>query len=103
MALSDHRYTEIHAGTERIRAEKPYDKRDDAIAALDWLSSAASDLRGAQRGLGPSEIVEMTKLAGDADALDSLSEAIRSKMKANAQDVPSRHGGSSSDALQVDS
>jgi hypothetical protein len=103
MALSDDRYPEIRAGTERIKAEKPYKERDDAIAALDWLSSAAADLRGAQRGLGPSDIVEMTKLASDANVLDNLSEAIRTRMKANGQDVPSRHGGSSSDALQVDS
>ena len=47
MALSDDRYTEIHAGAERIKAEKPYDKRDDAIAALDWLTF--SDVRPARR------------------------------------------------------
>ena len=103
MALSEDRYAEIHAGIERIKAEKPYEGRDEAIAALDWLSSAASDLRGAQRGLAPEEIVQITKLASDIDVLESLSEAIRTRMKANDQGVPSRHGGVSSDKLEVDS
>ncbi len=103
MALSADRYTEIHAGTERIKAEKPYENRDDAIAALDWLSSAVSDLRGAQRALEPHEIVEITSIAADIETLDSLSEAIRTRMKANEQGVPSRHGGLSSDKLEVDS
>ena len=103
MALSEDRYTEIHSGIERIKAEKPYENRDDAIAALDWLSSAVSDLRGAQRAREPHEIVEITRLAADIDSLDSLSEAIRTRMKANDQGVPSRHGGVSSDKLEVDS
>ena len=103
MALSDDRYSEIRDGAERIRQEKPYEKRDDAIAALDWLSSAVSDLRGAQRAREPREIVEITRLAADMDSLDSLSEAIRTRMKANDQGVPSRHGGVSSDKLEVDS
>ncbi|MET0864889.1 MAG: hypothetical protein ABWZ98_11190 [Nakamurella sp.] len=102
MALSDDRYAEIRAGAERIKAEKPYEKRDDAIAALDWLNSAGSDLRAAQRSLEPSDIVQMTKLATDINVLDSLSEAIRTRMKANEQGVPSRHGGASSDELRVD-
>ncbi|MET0965497.1 MAG: hypothetical protein ABWZ02_03830 [Nakamurella sp.] len=103
MALSEERYTEIHAGAERIKEEKPYEKRDDAIAALDWLTSAVTDLRGAQRGLAPSDIVQITRLASDIEVLEGLSEAIRTRMKANEQGVPGRHGGTPSDKLEVDS
>ena len=103
MALSDDRYSEVHDGAERIRQEKPYEKRDDAIAALDWLTSAVTDLRGAHRELAPSDIVQITRLAGDIEVLESLSEAIRTRMKANEQDLPGRHGGTPSDKLEVDS
>jgi hypothetical protein len=103
MALSDDRYTEIHAGAERIKEEKPYKKRDDAIAALDWLTSALADLRGAQHALAASDIVQITRLGGDIEVLENLSKAIRTRMKANEQGVPGRHGGTSSDKLEVDS
>ena len=45
----------------------------------------------------------ITSIAADIETLDSLSEAIRTRMKANEQGVPSRHGGLSSDKLEVDS
>ena len=102
MAFSDQRYTDIRAGAERIRLEKPYENRDDAVAALDWLSAAVSDLRGAQKRLPAGEIVEITRLGADIDVLDGLSQAIATRMNANDQHVPGRHGGRTSGELDID-
>jgi len=95
-------HDEIIAGIERIRDEKPYADADAAISALDWISSATSDLRREQKALADSDIVRFGKLEHTLSVLGSLHESIQSRMTANDQKIPNRHGGPSSDALDVD-
>lgn len=99
MKLSDDRYDEIISGTERIKQEKPYADRDDAIAALDWITAATDDLRRAQHKLKPAEILLIADLERHIAALDSLHQSIQSRMAANDQHIPGRHGGEATDAL----
>jgi hypothetical protein len=102
MTRPDDNHDEIIAGIERIRNEKPYADAADAISALDWIGSATAELRREQKKLADSDILLFGRLGKTLAALDSLHESIQSRMDVNDQKVPNRHGGPSSDALDVD-
>jgi hypothetical protein len=93
---------EIIAGIEKIRDEKPYERAQDAITALDWISSATSKLRKEQQRLAESDILLFGKLEQTLSVLHGLHESIQSRMTTNEQKIPNRHGGPSSDALDVE-
>lgn len=88
--VSDERYVQILSGVERIKQEKPYGAEADAVAALDWLSSAGSDLRG---GLNNAEgdVAQIARLQGLLETVDALHASVTARMQREGDAVPTRH------------
>lgn len=97
--VKDERYVEILAGVEKIKQEKPYDDTADAIAALDWLSSAGDDLRKGMKD-SADDVGAVARLQELLNSVDALHTSVQSKIKRDGDDVPLRH--SKEPAARVD-
>jgi len=86
---SEDRLDEIDSGIDRIRSEKPYENHSDAIAALDWLTSASNDVRKVLNA--SDDIGTITRLQDRIDTLESLHSSVVARMKRTDTDVPERH------------
>ena len=80
----------IHSGIEKIRQDKPYADNSDAIAALDWISSATDDVKSTLDE-SADEVTAIANLQELIDSLERLHSSITSAIRRSGEDVPRRH------------
>lgn len=86
---SEERIEQIDSGIDKIRTEKPYSNHADAIAALDWLASASSDMHKALNA--SDDTAAIAGLQDRIETLDRLHSSVVATMKRTDKKVPERH------------